>query len=112
MKKILVVLMSVFFLFGASAQDSIQKEGNQVLVNKKGKVILPEKGDWAVGINAAPFINFIGSFFSSGAVSPQLLFKNGATVYGKYFLKDKLALRMGIGGNYSFRNCFVSPSCC
>jgi hypothetical protein len=101
MKNILISLILLFvFTIMLSAQDSIQKEDSQVLVNKKGKVILPQKGDWAVGIDAASFINFIGGIFSNGSESPSLAFKDGMAFYGKYFLKDKLALRMGIGGNY------------
>ncbi|GHV37512.1 hypothetical protein FACS1894178_9290 [Bacteroidia bacterium] len=105
MKKIIILGLCFFTLsLNIFSQDSIQKEENQVLVNKKGKAILPVKGDWAVGINAVPFINFIGGMFSTGAGSPVLEFKDGAMFYGKYFLKDKLALRMGIGGNYFHEN--------
>jgi hypothetical protein len=38
----------------------------QDLTSKKGFPILPEAGDWAIGIDANPFLNYAGNFFGKG----------------------------------------------
>jgi hypothetical protein len=75
---------------GFSQQDSVLK-------NKKGKPVLPEKGDFALGISANPIFNFVGNMFSSsGSNQLYLNFLNGQ-VYGKYFTSSQSALRLKLG---------------
>jgi len=72
----------------------------QVLTSKKGLPILPQKGDFAIGASAAPFLDFIGNItkinstavFSSPA-SMSFLEPSKMYIYGKYFLDDKTAIR-------------------
>ena len=54
MKKSITILAFAFGITGAFAQD---------LTSKKGEPILPEAGDWAIGIDATPFLNYAGNFF-------------------------------------------------
>ncbi|GHT57053.1 hypothetical protein AGMMS49982_24080 [Bacteroidia bacterium] len=74
----------------------------QELTNKAGVPILPKQGDFAVGIDADPFLNYVGKLFSNaGATAPVLQVKDGFTVSGKYFLDDKTAVRAKLKFNYS-----------
>jgi hypothetical protein len=38
----------------------------QDLTSKKGLPILPETGDWCIGLDATPFFNYLGNFFGKG----------------------------------------------
>lgn len=95
-KQITTVAMALAFgLFTANAQD---------LTSKKGEPILPEEGDWGIGIDATPFLNYAGNFFGKTAANTaptwNFLTSNN-TIVGKYF-KDattayRAAIRLGFG---------------
>ena len=56
MKKVgLTLLVALVFVFSANAQ----------LKNKQGETILPETGDWAIGIDAAPILGYFGNMFNA-----------------------------------------------
>ena len=73
------------------------------LTSKKGEAYLPAAGDWSVGIDATPFLTYMGGFLSgAGAVAPTQNFLNAnQTIIGKYFKTDKMAYRgiLRIGSN-------------
>ncbi|MCL2436368.1 MAG: hypothetical protein FWD09_09580, partial [Lentimicrobiaceae bacterium] len=57
---------------------------------------LPQAGDFALGVDATPFLRYMGNFFTSGNnVAPFFNGVNGVhqTLYGKYFLQDDRAIR-------------------
>jgi hypothetical protein len=56
MKKSLTLLALVLGMSGAFAQD---------LTSKKGEPFLPEAGDWGLGIDANPFLEYAGNFFGN-----------------------------------------------
>lgn len=73
----------------------------QDLTSRKGENYLPEAGDWAIGIDGVPLLNYLGNFFGKSAnngfagniwsySNPNML------ITGKYFIEDKFALRGGI----------------
>ncbi len=78
----------------------------QDLTSKKGEAYLPEAGDWAIGIDATPFLNYFGNFFGktgpNGAPSFNFLTTN-QTITGKYFVESGMAyrgsIRLGFNGN-------------
>lgn len=78
--------------FGMSA--AFAQEG---LTSKKGEPYLPESGDWALGIDAAPVLNYFGAFLSNaGAAAPTWGYSTGnqpLTITGKYFTDAKTAYR-------------------
>jgi len=97
MKKIFlaftITLISISF---AAAQT---QEGE--LTTRKGTPILPKAGSMALGVDAKPFFDYVGGIFSdSHAKSPSFGFKDGLTLYGKYFLSDKTALRAKVRLGY------------
>lgn len=68
---------------------------SQNLVSKKGEPFLPEKGDWSIGIDASPFLEYAGNMFSSAGNSAPTFNNYGLnqTIVGKYFATPKLAYR-------------------
>jgi len=68
------------------------------------KQYTPESGDWAVGIDATPFLSYFGNFIggNDGNAAPSWNFlTNNQTITGKYFAEDDMAyrgsLRIGFG---------------
>ncbi len=90
MKKGLILMSIVLF--------TVFSVNSQVLLSKKGIPILPQQGDFAIGVSATPFLDFIGNVtkinsgttFSSPAAWNWL---TPNTIYGKYFLTDNMAIR-------------------
>lgn len=89
MKRIFIffILMTVFH-YTSFAQE---------ILSKKGERYLPEQGEWAIGIDAVPVVNFLGNIFreNSSAISwnytnPNLL------ITGKYFKTANIAYRTGV----------------
>lgn len=97
MKKSLLSFALVLGVAGAYAQD---------LTSKKGEPILPESGDWAIAIDAVPFLNYAGGFLSNaGATAPNFNWTDGSTmtIMGKMFKDEKTAyramVRLGFGSD-------------
>jgi hypothetical protein len=53
---------------------------------------LPASGDIAIGVDALPYIEFLGNMFS-GHDARNMLFLGSSTIYGKYFLSSDAAIR-------------------
>lgn len=90
MKKLLILLALTCFAAPVFSQD---------LTSKKGEPILPEAKDWAIGIDATPFLNYLGNFFGKTATNsaPTFNFLSSAqTISGKYFFDAKTAFRGAI----------------
>ena len=81
-----------------SYQTAISQETEaSSLTSKKGVTILPESGDIALGIDASPFLSYIGGFFSnSGAGAPAFTFtaQNPGAIYVKKMLTNRKAIRL------------------
>jgi hypothetical protein len=92
MKKILSLLGFIFiFSIAFSQQDSL-------LRSKSGKVILPQKGDIAIGIGANSIFSYLGNLFSSsGTNNFNLDLLNNNQIYVKYYLSSKSAIRFRLG---------------
>lgn len=89
MKKVsLTLLAALVFAFSANAQ----------LKNKQGETILPETGDWAIGIDAAPALIYFGNMFNNSAANTiNWNFTNGnQQIFGKYFTSETEAYRIGL----------------
>ncbi len=89
MKKIItIVTLGFLFSLAYSQQDSL-------LRTKGGKVILPQKGDYAVGFSVNSIFSYVGNMLSSSGTNQlNLNLLNGNTLYGKYFLSSKSAIRV------------------
>jgi hypothetical protein len=80
-------------LFSAAVTCSFAQD----LTSKKGESILPEKGDWSIGVDATPFLNYIGNFFGTPNSAPSFKWiTTNNSIVGKYFIEQQTALRAGI----------------
>jgi hypothetical protein len=68
------------------------------------KQYTPVKGDWAVGIDATPFLNYFGNFIGGNGTNSAptwTYLTTNQTITGKYFASDNMAyrgsLRIGFG---------------
>lgn len=90
-QNLFTIAVCLCFAFSLQAQD---------LTSKKGIPILPQKGDYALGVSATPFLDFVGNatkinssnVFSSPA-SFNFLEPSKMYIYGKYFMADDMAIR-------------------
>lgn len=97
MKKRILLVAAVLGMTSTFAQD---------LTSRKGENYLPEAGDWAIGIDAVPLLNYVGNIFGkqadnmhAGSIwTPNTPF---FTIHGKYFAEAGLAyrgaIRLGFG---------------
>ncbi len=103
-KSTLVIAALVLGTTGAFAQD---------LTSKKGETFLPEAGDWSIGIDATPVLNYVGNFIGGNGlnVAPSWNFLNAnQTIIGKYYASETMAYRgiLRIGFSNSKVNNFVT----
>ncbi len=107
MKKSGLVIALAFGITSAFAQD---------LTSKKGEPILPEAGDWSIGIDATPFLTYAGGFLSgAGATAPTMgFFGTSNAILGKKFIDEKTAyrggLRLGFGSSKSAVKVATNPA--
>lgn len=88
MKKSIALLALAFGVTGAFAQD---------LTSKKGEPILPEAEDWAIGVDAVPFLNYAGNFIGGNGANSAPSWNNyGAnqTIVAKKFTDAQNAYRV------------------
>jgi len=96
-----ITLLFLLFCFSAvQAQttevkkDSVVKTKNSV-VKAKLNNYLPHAGQFGIGADATPLLNFIGNMFNNSVANTFNISDN--LIYGKYYLTDKSALRGIIG---------------
>lgn len=90
MKKSIALVAMAFGVTSAFAQD---------LTSKKGEPFLPEAGDYAVSVDATPFLNYVGNFFGKSAnnTAPTWnFFTQNQTITGKYFKDANNAYRASL----------------
>jgi hypothetical protein len=80
--------------------------GATTLYAQEEKQYLPESGDWALGIDATPFLNYVGNLIggNDGNTAPTWNYlTTNQTITGKYFVSEDMAyrgsLRLGFGSN-------------
>ncbi len=99
MKKISLFLTFIFlFSIGFSQQDSLLK-------SKSGKIILPQQGDYAIGLSVNSIFNYLGNMFSSSGNNQfNINLLNGNQIFGKYFLSSQSAIRVKFSINKNSQN--------
>jgi hypothetical protein len=90
MKKSIALLALAFGVTGAFAQD---------LTSKKGEPILPEADDWAIGVDASPFLTYLGNFF--GKQGP-----NGAPSWNNYGANQTIVAKKFTDAQNAYRVTF------
>lgn len=91
-------LIYMFFLCGITmlsyAQEEVTSEAEAEKPKKEKDVndYLPGSGDIAIGVDALPYLEFLGNMFS-GHDDRNTLNLNATTIYGKYYLNTDAAIR-------------------
>jgi hypothetical protein len=99
MKKYIAIIFTFTSLF-SYAQDVVTESESVELKSKKGIHILPEAGEWALGISANPFLSFSGNIFNGNTFnnSPTFTYPNNPAnniaVFGKYVVDANTAYRV------------------
>ncbi|HRG58014.1 MAG TPA: hypothetical protein PK323_03600 [Bacteroidia bacterium] len=89
-------LITIFLFKVSFAQMPPEMANEPVLLSKKGEVILPEAKDWALSVDASPFLTYTGKLLSTtGSDAPNVnsLANYPLTIGGKYFMSAKQAYR-------------------
>ncbi|MBO7651158.1 MAG: hypothetical protein J6S84_00360 [Bacteroidales bacterium] len=101
MKRFTILLGALMLTVSVFAQVN-DKNGEVNMMSKRGEYILPVEGDFAIGINALPIIGYFGNLFNGTSNNNAswgfaTYFQNmPQTIYGKYYLTDKSAIRAGL----------------
>lgn len=98
MKKTLLVAAAALFASVTFAQEGI-------ITNKKGTPILPQAGDYAIGVDATPFLEYFGNMFNgenfNAAPGFQYNTDRPFSIYAKQFISSteayRLTARIGFG---------------
>ena len=108
MKKLIFsISLCLIVGFASMAQDA--EVNNPVLTNKRGVAILPQAGDFALGIDASPLLDYAGNFLSQSSSSTPTFDGFKGSVFGKYFIQDDRAIRARVllGASSQTRKAFV-----
>ncbi|MEM6642304.1 MAG: hypothetical protein AAF616_04940 [Bacteroidota bacterium] len=116
MRKLSIVVLIMSFFTGYSQTEEYDFPEGQVsilgifkssgeekeLLSKNGHQILPQKGDWSLGINASSLLQYVGNAANGETFNSSPFFSvvnkslPTATIWGKYFVADDLAWRGGL----------------
>jgi hypothetical protein len=91
MKKILLAATALLVGMNMLAQE---EAGSAVLTGKNGTPILPQAGDFAIGVEATPYLNYLGNMFND--TQNNSLDLGSTTLHGRYFLDSNTALRLSL----------------
>ena len=100
-----------FAMILLSVSTKAQNNANDVSLSfksKNGHEVLPQKGDWSIGLSASGILQYTGNFFNGSTATnnaPAIVNANGPTIlngqhnlgggafFGKYMLSSQKALR-------------------
>lgn len=121
MNKVFIGILT-FCAFAANAQEentsidtlsekkvcvkSCKKSEPLTFTSKNGYEVLPQAGDWGIGISATAPLNYLGAVISTGGnatgafgAANSNLPNSGTVVFGKYFLSSTTAYRAMLSTN-------------
>lgn len=96
MKKLTLAIAVFALTFSANSQEA---RTSKLLISKKGTPILPQMGDFAIGVDAQPFLTYIGNIFGKNTSNNAPTFNTDGpnmSITGKYFLDNQTAYRASV----------------
>lgn len=100
MKRLALLLIMVCLGFSVVAQNA-EPADSKVPLTKRGYKILPEKGDFALGIDAVPFFEYLGNMFNKEHNNAPFVDGFNGSIAGKYFFYDDMAIRVRVNAGFS-----------
>lgn len=91
MKKTKLIFSIIAF---ALCWQSMNAQDNDILFSDNGKIMLPQTGNFAIGIDAGPIFDFAGNLFSQDGYNSLDLHLINNEIYAKYILSPKNAIRL------------------
>lgn len=102
MRRFSILLVALMLAASMFAQEN-DPNGEVNMMSKRGEYILPVAGDFALGINALPMVEYFGNLFNGHAGNTasfdsftHRLVSTTPVLFGKYYLNDKTAIRAGL----------------
>lgn len=93
--KYLYSIMALFIVAGYSANAQDTQEDRPLTKDKKE--ILPEEGDIALGIQASPFLDYVGNFLNGNSNNNSPYFSGtNNTIFVKKFTSNTTAIRLSL----------------
>jgi len=89
------------FVVALSGTCFAQAVDTATLVTKRGRIILPQQGEFAIGVDAAPFFQYIGNMFnnSTNNASPAFRSPSFPSLVLKYMSSANMAYRVRFAAN-------------
>ena len=94
-KSLILTLALVFGTIFANAQCTEQCK------SKNGTPILPEAGEYSIGIDAVPVLNYFGNFFNNSGNTAAVGFQQAGVITGSYMKTANTAYRGKLAINYA-----------
>jgi hypothetical protein len=101
-------------LFLASSTAFTQGSGSYSFKSKNGHEVLPQAGEWSIGVSASSFLQYFGNSLNNTAnqVAPSISYANGpsnqifgnlggVSFTGKYMASATMAYRVRFQANYT-----------
>lgn len=103
MRNFILTLACIFIVSIAIAQDASTEPS--VLKSKRGYTILPEAGEWGLGVSANPFLRYMGNVLNGNTFNNEPAFTystnpaNTVAIFGKYVVdaNTQYRVRFNIG---------------
>ena len=92
-KSLMLVLTMVFAFNFASAQNTC--------CTKNGTNVLPEAGEFSIGIDAVPVLNYFGNFFNNSGNTASVGFQQAGVITGSYMKTANTSYRGKLAINYA-----------
>lgn len=88
-------------LLTAALASAVAFANAQTMTSKNGTPILPEAGDWSVGFDAQPVLNYVGNMFNNSSNNGVSFNGPDSTaIVGKYMKDANTAYRVRVGINF------------
>lgn len=97
--KLIFIFAMVMLMGNVYSQD-------EVLTSKRGTPILPQEGEFAIGMNGVTVLQYFGNMFN-GTMNNQIWFNfidNTNAIFGKYFFEDLKAYRFSVRVGQTINN--------
>lgn len=94
-------LSIVLILMACSTTTWSQSADTTMLLSKRGRPILPQEGDFSIGLDATPFLQYFGNMFNNTTnnAPPVLRSPYSPSIIAKYMRNAKTAIRVRVALN-------------